>query len=224
MNSVASCPRHRSADLEGGMDSMKKLAIARAVAVLSVCVGGAAVADANHAHKPKKVSTKLTIHLKQSTSKAKFKGKAKSKKSACKRHRKVKVIRKGHGAIGHTKTNKKGKWHLTKQAPLKTGKYFAKAPKAKRNHGKLICKSAHSKKIKVKAHHFTTTLTIQFTQSSPYSAAFSGTVGSNSSTCIGGRTITVLPPHPGGRQTIGPTTSSSSGSRQCYLGGTPPAG
>src|SRR5436190_17390582 len=126
---------------------MKRVSLALAVVLISVCVGGVAVADAKHGQKVKKASTKVTIHLSQSTSTAKFNGKTKSKKSACRGRRTVKVIRKGHGAIGHAKSNKKGSWHLKKKAPLKAGSYFAKAPQAKRNHGKLICKAGHSKKV-----------------------------------------------------------------------------
>jgi hypothetical protein len=59
-----------------------------------------------------------------------FNGTVKSSKTACKKNRTVKLYRVQAGPdkfLGTDKTNKKGKWLIP--AKLKSGDYYAKAPK-----------------------------------------------------------------------------------------------
>jgi hypothetical protein len=59
-----------------------------------------------------------------------FNGKVKSSKASCTKNRTVKLYRMAAGPdrfLGSDKTNKKGKWLVP--AKLKSGSYYAKAPK-----------------------------------------------------------------------------------------------
>ena len=132
---------------------MKKLstvlALAAVAALLTVSIGGGpALAGRHHVHK---VGTKLTIHFTHSTYSAKFSGKVKSHKSFCRSHRKVVVIRKPSHKVGHTKSNKRGKWSVKTGGTPKHGRYFAKAPKKRvhKHHKTFVCKKGHSRTITV---------------------------------------------------------------------------
>ncbi len=70
--------------------------------------------------------TKVTVSLKLPA----FNGKVQSPKAACTKNRTVKLYRETPGPdklLGTDKSNKKGKWSVP--AKLKSGNYYAKAPK-----------------------------------------------------------------------------------------------
>ena len=127
---------------------MKKLiAVALAGALLATSlVAGPALGAA-----PKKVTTHATINFTTSTYSAAFKGKVKSKKAACRKKRKVVVIRKDNPnvKIASTKSNKKGKWHTDLGGTPPAGDYFAKEKKKKIKHGTVVCKKGKSPTISV---------------------------------------------------------------------------
>ncbi len=125
---------------------MKKLlAMALAGALLVSSIGAVPAAAVHH----KKFRTKVTIHFTQSTYSAAFFGKTKSKKAACRRHRKVKVIRASNGQlIASTKSNRTGDWTANVGGTPPAGDYFAKAKKKILKSG-AICKKGKSPRITV---------------------------------------------------------------------------
>jgi hypothetical protein len=71
-------------------------------------------------------STKLVLSLKLPA----FNGKVQSSKASCTKNRTVKLFKEQAGPdklLGTDKSNKKGKWLIP--AKLKSGNYYAKAPK-----------------------------------------------------------------------------------------------
>ena len=124
---------------------MKKLLVLLAAVSLLTVSLGADFAGARG------VRTRLTIHFTSGTYTANFHGKVRSRKAICRRHRKVKVIRKGHGVIGHTRSNRKGKWILRLGGTPPAGRYLAKTPRKRfRRHNHVtVCRAGKSRTISV---------------------------------------------------------------------------
>src|SRR5216110_2744989 len=114
--------------------SRRRLALALlASAVLTIAVVAAAGAAT-------KVRTKITI------SGSTFRGKLKSRKGVCRKGRRV-VLYRGSKAIARTKSNRRGKWHVSLGANRRAGRYDAVAKKTK--HHSLVCKRARSRTVTI---------------------------------------------------------------------------
>ena len=196
--------------------SRRRLALALlASAILTIAVVAAGAGAAT------KVRTKITIATSGST----FRGKLKSRKHVCRKGRRV-VLYRGSKAIARTKSNRRGKWHVSLGANRRAGRYDAVAKKTK--HHSLVCKRARSRTVTIGGGGgggtaFTTKLTIRFTPAGPYTGGtFSGTVGSPEAACISGRTVRVF--SQGNSTAIGSDTSNASGSWQVQAPPSLPSG
>jgi hypothetical protein len=135
---------------------LPRIAVFALVAVLAVSMVGGGFAGAATV---KKFPTSVTINFVAGDAyhADKFKGKVKSRKKACRRHRKVTVLRKKPGPdakYGSDFTNRKGKYVVTRgdATHARAGKYYAKAKKkvkVKSNGTKIVCKKGKSKTITV---------------------------------------------------------------------------
>jgi hypothetical protein len=202
---------------------MKKLCAAILIAALAVVVADTALAGA--AGKTRKIRTRVTVSLHGTT----FSGKVKAKKAACRKHRKVTVFH-GSNRVGATKSSSHGSWKVRAGGSLAKGNYYAKV--SKRRHAKLLCKKAKSKKVTVHGggggggggHSFSTDLTIAYASTGPYTASFSGSVGSSASACVSARDVAVFRQLSTGDEKIGHASSNGSGAWHVDLGGAPPNG
>jgi hypothetical protein len=88
-----------------------------------------------------KCDSKITIAYKRN----RFSGKVTSDNNRCAKGRSVKVKKVNAGTVGRTVTNQKGKWKVPE--PDANGRYFAVT--SKRKAGKIVCKAARSRKIRV---------------------------------------------------------------------------
>lgn len=109
------------------------------VALLALCMGGAAVGASTF-------DTRLTISFSRASG-GQFSGEVKSPKHACFAGREVTVYRKRQGrdrAIGSDASNRSGTWKLNPAGQVRAGDYYAKAPSLRLRSGVGTCARAKS--------------------------------------------------------------------------------
>ena len=117
----------------------RSISLALLVAMLMLCVSGAALAAT-------RFDTKLTISYSRASG-GRFSGKVDSQKHACIAGRKVTVYRKKHGrdpAVGSDTSSGTGKWNVNPAGRVAAGNYYAKTSPLQLGAGAGTCRAARS--------------------------------------------------------------------------------